>query len=261
MRPVLAFLFIFFMQSVSAQDTSLFQRKEYHYAEGKTLPYRILYPEKYDRKKKYPLVLVLHGAGERGNNNQSQLVHGAKLFLDAANRKDFPAIVVFPQCPSNSFWASVKIDTTVRPFGIGFDYSQEANWPLTAANELVRRISADEAVDHSRIYVSGLSMGGMGTFEMVCRYPDMFAAALPICGGADLVSYSNWNGKTPFWIFHGEVDAVVNVKLSREANDKLKEIKVPVKYTEYPGVNHNSWDNAFAEPDFLKWMFGQKKKK
>lgn len=261
MRPVLAILFIFFLQTVSAQDTSLFQRKEYHFAEGKILPYRILYPEKYDRKKKYPLVLMLHGAGERGNNNQAQLVHGSKLFLDPANRKDFPAIVVFPQCPSNSFWASVKIDTTVRPFGISFDYTQEANWPLTAANELVRHISANEAVDLSRIYVSGLSMGGMGTFEMVCRYPDMFAAALPICGGADLASYSNWKGKTPFWIFHGEADVVVNVKLSREANDKLKEINVPVKYTEYPGVNHNSWDNAFAEPDFLKWMFGQKKKK
>jgi predicted peptidase len=261
MRLLLAFVALLFSGLVSAQVPVVFEKKEYKFAEGKVLPYRILYPENYDKSKKYPLVLFLHGAGERGNDNEKQLVHGSKLFLDAENRKKYPAIVIFPQCPANSFWASVKVDTTVKPRAILFDYAGEANWPLIAANELVQKITSEEAVDLKRIYVAGLSMGGMGTFESVYRYPKLYAAALPICGGADLTSYSNWTGKTPFWIFHGDADPVVNVKLSRDANEKLKSIKAKVKYTEYPGVNHNSWDSAFAEPYFLKWMFQQKSKK
>lgn len=261
MRVFFVFVALFFSGTITAQTTASFERKEFKYDTEKVLPYRILYPENYDRTKKYPLVLFLHGAGERGSDNEMQLVHGSRLFLDEENRKKFPAIVIFPQCPSNSFWASIKIDTTVKPRAFSFDYSGEANWPLTAANELVQKIMSEEAVDQRRIYIAGLSMGGMGTFESVYRYPKLYAAALPICGGADLNSYSKWTGKTPFWIFHGDADAVVNVKLSREATEKLKSIKAKVKYTEYPGVNHNSWDNAFAEADFLKWMFGQKRKK
>lgn len=262
MRFILVIVALLFGGTVLAQaPPAQFEKKEYNYAEGKVLPYRILYPENYDKSKKYPLVLFLHGAGERGNDNEKQLVHGSKLFLDAVSRKKFPAIVIFPQCPANSFWASIKIDTSVRPRVLAFDYTGEANWPLTAANELVHKIVSEEGVDERRIYVAGLSMGGMGTFEAVYRNPTLYAAALPICGGADLNSYGSWTGKTPFWIFHGDADPVVTVKLSRDATEKLKSIKANVKYTEYPGVNHNSWDNAFAEPDFLKWMFGQKKKK
>jgi predicted peptidase len=261
MRLLLSFIALLFAGIISAQNPAVFEKREYNFAEGKVLPYRILYPENYDKSKKYPLVLFLHGAGERGNDNEKQLVHGSKLFLDPENRKKFPAIVIFPQCPSNSFWASITVDTTVKPRVLAFDYTREANWPLTAANELVQKVTSEEAVDQRRIYVAGLSMGGMGTFETVYRYPNLYAAALPICGGADLKSYSNWTGKTPFWIFHGDADPVVTVKLSRDAHEKLKSIKAKVKYTEYPGVNHNSWDSAFAEPAFLKWMFQQKKKK
>ena len=261
MRLLLAFITLLFTLTVSAQTSATFEKRQYHYADEKILPYRILYPENYDRAKKYPLVLFLHGAGERGDDNEKQLVHGSKLFLDEENRKKFPAIVIFPQCPFNSFWAAIKVDTTVKPRMISFDYKSEANWPLLAANELVQKVTSEEAVDRRRIYVAGLSMGGMGTFEIVYRNPKMYAAALPICGGADLNNYTTWTGKTPFWIFHGDADPVVPVKFSRDANEKLKSIKADVKYTEYPGVNHNSWDNTFAEPDFLKWMFQQKQKK
>ena len=236
-------------------------KKEFAFAQGKTLPYRILYPDNYDKTKKYPLLLFLHGAGERGNDNERQLTWGAKLFLKSENRANFPAIVVFPQCPEESFWAVVKIDRNKQPFTIDFDYAGEPNWPLTAANELVKRLSNEEAVDKSRIYVSGLSMGGMGTFESVYRYPDLYAAALPICGGGDVNRYDKRVTKTPFWVFHGAADAVVDVKLSREMVDKLKTLKSEVKYSEYPGVNHNSWENAFAEPEYLSWMFMHKRKK
>lgn len=239
------------------QDLSLYQKKEYVHAEGKLLPYRILYPENYDKSKKYPLILFLHGAGERGNDNEKQLVHGSKLFLNEENRKNFPAIVVFPQCPAESFWAVTKADRTVQPVKFSFDYDEPANWPLTAANDLVKKLKKEEGVDPSKVYITGLSMGGMGTFESVFRYPELYAAALPICGGGDVDHYDLRILKTAFWIFHGAADAVVNVKLSQEMTEKLKSLKAEVNYTEYPGVNHNSWDNAFAEPTFLSWMFSK----
>ncbi|HET9744154.1 MAG TPA: dienelactone hydrolase family protein [Chitinophagaceae bacterium] len=236
-----------------------YEKKSFVY-NGNTLPYRILYPANYDKSKKYPLLLFLHGAGERGKDNEKQLIHGSRLFLTDANRKNFPAIVVFPQCPAESFWAVSKIDRTVQPFKIEFDYTVQPNWPLVAANELVKTLMNDEAVDKKRVYITGLSMGGMGTFESVYRYPDLYAAALPICGGGDVKHYDNKVAKIPFWIFHGAADAVVDPKLSREMVEKLRSLKAEVKYSEYPGVNHNSWDNAFAEPDYLSWMLKHKKK-
>jgi predicted peptidase len=227
---------------------------------GNALPYRILYPENYDRTKKYPLILFLHGAGERGNDNEKQLIHGARLFLKDENRKSNPAIVVFPQCPKDSYWASVEIDRSTQPLKISFNYNAPPQWPLVAANELVRKIVNEEAVDKTRVYVTGLSMGGMGTFESVFRYPDLYAAALPICGGGDTAAYDKRVKKTAFWVFHGADDSVVDVKLSREMLAKLKTLKVENKYSEYPGVDHNSWDNAFAEPQYLSWMLKHKRK-
>ena len=238
----------------------VYEKKEFVFAEGKTLPYRILYPANYDKTKKYPLLLFLHGAGERGKDNEKQLAWGSKLFITDENRKNFPAIVVFPQCPEESFWAVTKIDRSTTPFKIEFDYTAEPNWPLAAANELVKKISKEESVDKSRIYISGLSMGGMGTFESVYRYPDIYAAALPICGGGDVNHYDKRVAKVPFWVFHGAADAVVNVKLSQEMVEKLKSLKAEVRYSEYPGVNHDSWKNAFAEPDYLSWILLHKKK-
>jgi predicted peptidase len=250
-----------FLAKKKTEDAALsvYQKKEF-VLNGNTLPYRILYPENYDKTKKYPMILILHGAGERGKDNEKQLTHGAKLFLKEENRKKFPSIIIFPQCPAESFWAATKMDRTVQPFKIDFDYTAEANWPLVAANELAKKLSNEEAVDKSKIYITGLSMGGMGTFESVYRYPGMYAAALPICGGGDKLRYDKRIVKTAFWVFHGAADAVVDVKLSREMVDKLKSLKTEVKYSEYPGVNHNSWDNAFAEPDYLSWMFSHKKK-
>jgi len=248
-------------KKISDPALAPFEKREYDFAEGKKLPYRILYPENYDKTKKYPLLLLLHGGGERGNDNEKQLVHGAKLFLKEENRKKFPAIIVAPQCPEDTYWASVKIDRTKQPFAIEFDYSAAPNWPLTAANELVKKMINEEAVDKSRVYITGLSMGGMGTFESVYRYPDLYAAALPVCGGANVNKYDKRMTKTAFWIFHGAADPVVDVKLSREMVDKLKSLKAEVKYSEYPGVSHNSWDNAFAEKDYLSWMLAHKKKK
>lgn len=249
---------IFCVSAAFSQDPSMFEKKQFTSPDGQKLLYRILLPPQYDRSKKYPLVLFLHGAGERGNDNEKQLLHGSKQFLDARTRKKFPAIVVFPQCPADDFWSSVKFDRNTTPLRFDFDYeSRPAPQSLLLSIQLVRDLIAHESVDTRRIYITGLSMGGMGTFEAVYRYPDLFAAALPICGGGDTLHYQRV--KTPFWVFHGGADQVVNPKYSRAMVNRLKDVKVKVKYTEYPGVNHNSWDNAFAEKKYLAWMFGKRK--
>jgi len=259
MRQFLTLLLLLSGLTVFSQDLSLYQKKEFMYSEGKVLPYRILYPENYDKNKKYPLVLFLHGAGERGSDNEKQLMHGSKLFLTPENRKNFPAIVIFPQCPENSFWSSVSVDRSKSPVSFEFNYENAITWPLDAVQKLVTQLQADEAIDKKKCYITGLSMGGMGTFELVYRFPKLFAAAMPICGGGDSVHYDKRVKKVSFWVFHGAVDAVVNVKESIAMVNKLKELKVAVTYTEYPNVNHNSWDNAFAEPTFLSWMFSHKR--
>ncbi|WP_290793836.1 alpha/beta hydrolase-fold protein [Flavihumibacter sp. UBA7668] len=260
MRFLLFFIALhFFVTSLPAQDLSLYEKKTFISSRGDTLPYRILYPLNYDAGKKYPLILVLHGAGERGNNNESQLTHGGKLFLADSNRTKFPAIVVFPQCPQNSYWAKANVNRNVTPYEIKFDYSGVASGPLNAALELTHQLLEGGSVNKKRIYITGLSMGGMGTFEAVFREPKLFAAAAPICGGGNPAMYSKQTAKVPFRIFHGAADAVVNVQLSRDMVTRLKELKAAVLYQEYPGVNHNSWDNSFAEPDFLGWFFSKKK--
>lgn len=261
MKKILLTIIMFGCLNAIAQDLSLYQKRFFFNKKGDTLRYRILFPENYDKTKKYPLVLFLHGAGERGGDNEKQLMHGAKLFLSPEARKNFPCIVLFPQCPSESFWSSMKADRSKTPvvFDFDFDYSRPSNVPLLLSIDVVKRIIKEENVDKNRVYITGLSMGGMGTFEAVYRYPKLFAAALPICGGGDSKSYDKRFKKIPFWVFHGEVDGAVNVKYSREMVDRLKLIGASVKYSEYPGVNHNSWDNAFAEPDFLSWMFSNRK--
>ncbi|MBZ5855933.1 carboxylesterase family protein [Flavihumibacter profundi] len=255
---ILVFLLIAGMFShAGAQDLSLYEKRTFISPEGDTLPYRILYPENYDRGKKYPLVLFLHGAGERGNDNELQLVHGSKLFLADSNRRKYPAIVIIPQCPLNVAWSSVSVDRQKQPMEFHFSYKNPLSAPLRSAIALTQSLINSESVDAKRVYITGLSMGGMGTYEAVYHMPKLFAAAAPICGGGDAASYTRKTAKVPFWIFHGDADAVVNVQLSRDMVARLKELKGKVKYTEYPGVNHNSWDNAFAEPDFLAWIFAQ----
>lgn len=254
------FLLLLIVEAAGAQDFDAYEKRLFVSAAGDTLPYRILFPKDYGKDKiKYPLVLFLHGAGERGNDNEKQLTHGARLFLDSIHRTTYPGIVVFPQCAQNAYWSSVKIDRSTSPIGLDFDYTRAPSSPLLSAIELVRKLMTEERIESSRIYIVGLSMGGMGTFEAVYRNPKLFAAAIPICGGGDTVRYDKRIRKVPFWIFHGDKDAVVGVQHSRAMVRRLKDIKANVRYTEYPGVNHNSWDYAFVEPKFLEWFFSHKR--
>ena len=157
-------------------------KKSYVNELGQSLSYQILYPANYNPSTQYPVVLVLHGAGERGDDNVAQMKYGTQVFLNPENQAKFPSIVIFPQCPKDSYWSSVKIDRTQKPTSFVFDYSQNINWPLQSAIDLVKSLVKSKVADKKRLYIMGLSMGGMGTMEAVSRNPKMFAAAIPICG-------------------------------------------------------------------------------
>jgi len=248
---------LLFIQQSWSQDLSKYE-KHWFIQNGDTLPYRLLLPENYDASKKYPVVFFLHGAGERGNDNEKQLVHGAKLFLKEENRKNFHAIVVFPQCATNSFWSNVefKMDNGKRAFL--FQEAGEPTKSMKLAQELLTTIIKTYPVAKKQIYVGGLSMGGMGTFEIVRRNPKLFAAAFPICGGANVATAPSLK-KTNWWVFHGGKDDVVPPSLSENMVEAMKKEKVSVKFTLYPNANHNSWDATFAEPELLTWLFSQRK--
>ncbi len=226
-----------------------------------TFPYRILYPKNFDSAKRYPLILFLHGAGERGNDNVKQLTHGAALFASDSTMERFPAIVVFPQCPTDSYWANVR--TTTNPDGtrrFNFPAKGKPTPPLAAVLALMDSLVNSENVDKAKVYVGGLSMGGMGTFELLARRPKMFAAAFPICGGGNPKNVNRYAKNVKLWVFHGEADNVVPLIHSQAMVDAIKKAKGDVRFSVYPGVGHNSWDNAFAEPELLPWLFRVSKK-
>lgn len=259
MKKISLFLIVFicFLFPVTAQDFSLY--KKYTLVQnGDSIPYRILLPENFDASKKYPLVIFLHGSGERGNDNEKQLTHGAKLFLQEENRKKFPAIVVFPQCSQRSFWSNTQFlldDKGERNF-----YFVNGGEPSTAMKmliTLVNNLFVQYKIKKDQVYVGGLSMGGMGTFELVNRMPQTFAAAVPVCGGANPSIAPNLK-KTNWWVFHGAKDYIVPPKYSQDMVKAMKKNAVPVKFTLYPDANHNSWDAAFKEPDLLKWLFSKR---
>ncbi len=252
-RNILLWVSVTLIFSLYAQN-ELYLKKTFIYKTD-TLPYRILYPENYNKSEKYPLFLFLHGAGERGSDNNLQLVHGAKLFTDSINRKAFPAIVVFPQCVKNGFWAPIKD----RKDGFDFGNTRKPTPQMQMVIRLLKQLQKTEAVDTKRIYVAGLSMGGMGTFDLICRYPKKFAAAVPICGGVE-ISRLKKVVNVPIRMYHGGADNVVSPEHSRNAYIELKARGAQnVELFVFPGVGHDSWTNAFAQEDFLQWIFSQKK--
>lgn len=253
-KAVLLFALVSLVLSAISQEKEIYSKMNFIRGTD-TLRYRLLYPLNYNPKKKYPVVLFLHGAGERGSDNEIQLTHGWKLFADSLNRAKYPAFVVFPQCPVNEFWARISTNRITQQWE--FASSEPMTRPLTMVSALMDSFATSGSVNKKKIYIGGLSMGGMGTFDMLWRKPGFFAAAFPICGGGDSTKASVYGKKFPIWIFHGADDPVVNVNNSRRMVAALEASKAKVKYTEYPGVKHDSWNNAFAEPELMSWIFAQ----
>jgi predicted peptidase len=224
---------------------------------GVTHRYQVYVPADWDKHHKWPVLLFLHGYGERGDDGllSTDIGIGHAIRTHAAL---FTFLVVIPQCSTSSLWTKSDMQEIA----------------LAALEQTIREFKGDR----DRLYLSGLSMGGYGTWDMAVRYPGKFAGLAPVCGGirapglpelhASLLddpkvsdAYAETArriGRTPVWIFHGDADEAVPVEESRKMAEALRAANANVKYTEYPGVGHNSWDKAYSEPDFVPWLLSQK---
>jgi predicted peptidase len=222
-------------------------------SDGQELKYRLLKPAKIEEGKKYPLVVFLHGAGERGDDNKAQLKYFPTMMVKTEYREKYPCFILAPQCPNGKSWAGFG-----RRRGKSADSDQPTD-ELKAVMNAVEQTIKENPVDTSRLYLTGLSMGGFGSWDWVAREPDRFAAVVPICGGGD-PSKADRLTKTPIWAVHGDADPVVPVDQTRRMIEAIKQAGGNPKYSELKGVEHNSWTPAYTERDgVVKWMFEQKK--
>lgn len=234
-----------------------YEKKTYTGKDGSVLLYRQLSPES-SKGGKYPLILFLHGAGERGNDNEAQLTHGSGIFQNPANEEKYPAYVLFPQCPAGTTWAfDEQKSWSLGPDEIPAD-EPEAKMMTLLIGLVKDFIASHPDVNPRKVYVMGLSMGGIATYDITSRYPEVFAAAVPICGAVNPAKVKKAAG-VKFSIYHGDHDSVVPVACSREAYKALKAAGAKVRYKEFAGCDHGSWNPAFNEPDFMPWLFKQHK--
>ncbi|RYF75491.1 MAG: hypothetical protein EOO39_06860, partial [Cytophagaceae bacterium] len=244
----------------SVSDTTLYLKKSFTFRRDYTLPYRMLEPLEKDTKVKYPLVVVLHGAGEKGTDNERQLLNGGDAFASLDSRIRFQSYVVFPQCPKPDNWTTFGfLKNPGEAIQIG-KYDKQASEPLRATLALIDRLVADGNVDKNRVYIVGLSMGGFGALEALSLRPGLFAAAVPICGGGDTTACEKYARKVPIWLFHSQDDPIIPVGLSRAIVTRLRTLKAEPQYTEYYNAGRYSWREAFAESTLLPWLFSQNRK-
>jgi predicted peptidase len=196
--------------------------------------------------------VFLHGMGERGADNVSQLVNGvSEFFASDAAMDRFPAVVIAPQCPdgedsNEASWSNWKTGTPA------------ITKPTRLVLEIAEAVRKELTIDSDRMYIGGLSMGGFGTWNVIQEYPDLFAAAFPICGGGD-PKKAERIAKLPLWVFHGAKDETVPPQLSRDMVQAIQAAGGHPGYSEYPDVGHDSWTNAFEEPRLLPWLFVQRR--
>ena len=217
----------------AAQWTGTFEQGNF---EGK-LPFLLRVPMDLKNGGKYPLLLFLHGAGERGNDNKKQLKHDPTKLAPADVFTKNPMIVAAPQCPADQWWSGQTLQNAIH---------------------LVKSLQKELPVDPQRIYITGLSMGGFGTWGALALEPELFAAAIPICGGGNPKSAETF-AKVPIWAFHGDADPTVKVEGTRSMIEALKKAGGSPQYTEYPGVGHDSWTRTYKDPELYRWLLAQKK--
>ncbi|HEX8546213.1 MAG TPA: alpha/beta hydrolase-fold protein, partial [Cytophagaceae bacterium] len=214
---------LFFPSMIFAQTLDSYQRKEF-VLNGDTLKYRIHFPENYDAKKKYPVITYLHGSGERGSDNETPITIGGQFFISKPNNA-YDYITIFPQCPANQSWRHlVENPDSTKHAEFDISFTKQAERPSVLVKSLLDQLQKDKVADPSQMYIGGSSMGGFGTFDMVERYPNYFAAAFPICGGGDVAKAGEFANKVSVWIFHGAEDNVVYPERSRVYYKKLKEL-------------------------------------
>jgi predicted peptidase len=185
-----------------------------------------------------PVILFLHGAGESGSDGVLPTTVGIGPAV-VREPERFPALIVFPQASRGYGWQGFNLDTAVA-----------------ALDDVAKNF----AIDEDRVYVTGISMGGYGAWQLASMHPERFAAAVPICGGVrgSHERAAQRLARMPQWIFHGDADDIIKVSESRMMVAALRNAGAPIRYTEYAGVRHNSWDRAYAEPELLPWLLAQR---
>ena len=215
------------------------------------MPYRLFVPAQYDRSKNYPLVLWLHGSQGRGRDNVRNITGGnylgAHIWTTDSNQWVHPCFVVAPQCPETTLWVSND----------GRDTPPDQ---IDAVVDLLANLRTSLSIDSNRIYVAGQSLGGIAVWEIVSRYPDIFAAALPLCGIGNTRKAPEL-ARLSIWAFHGAADSTIPVERTREMVEAIRHAGGHPLYTEYDGIGHAVWNRAFRERDLLKWVFAQRRTK
>jgi predicted peptidase len=251
----LLFILLFFVNSQLAfSQSSRFSINRY-IVKGDTLNYRLLFPDA-DTLRRYPLVIFLHGSGERGNDNEAQLKWGVMNFATDQNMMLHPAIVIAPQCPEKMSWSNFSRGKSSSDMRL----QAEPAKPMELLIGLIHQLMRTMPVDSNRIYITGLSMGGFGTYDAIERYPDLFAAAVPVCGGGDPTKASSI-AHTPIWIFQGAEDPAVNPSYTLDMFEALTKLGAHPGITQYPEVGHFSWLGAYSDPLMIEWLFRQHKVK
>jgi lysophospholipase L1-like esterase/poly(3-hydroxybutyrate) depolymerase len=251
LAPVLVFLVL--GGALSAQTspalTELFAEGAVTH-ESRRLPYRLLAPDDFDANKRFPLVLFLHGMGERGSDNRQQLKFLPQWMATPERRAEMPCFLLAPQCPVDTTWNEVDW-RTMRAGEV-----EKPHWAQGALEAALAKVLRDHPIDLDRIYVTGLSMGGFGAWEFAARHPDWFAACLPVCGGGNPGFAPRLQG-LPIWAWHGAADRVVPPSASRSMVDALEKLGAPIQYRELEKVGHDSWSAAYGDDGALEWMFEQ----
>lgn len=231
-----------------------FEARTFTGADGKTQPYCLLKPKDYDATKQYPLVLFLHGVGESGTDNKAQLRNGVYFFASDTMMAQHPCFVVAPQCPGGKRW--VEVDWSLPSHVIPAQPSD----PMALTLQLLDALPKEFSIDARRIYVTGLSMGGFGAWDILVRRPKLFAAAIPVCGGGDEHTAATIKS-IPIWAFHGDRDGTVMTSRSRNMVTALEKVGAHPRYSELMNVGHNAWDYAYNSTDIYEWLFAQRRKK
>jgi len=229
-----------------------FEAKEWKADDGTTVLYRWSAPGSPEAGKKYPLVMFLHGSGERGTDNKAHLKHGVSDILKQAEALKEPCFLIAPQCPPELFWWKETHQKNSRLKG-----GNESKY-MSAVLALVDHAIKEHPVDAKRFYVTGLSMGGFATWDLLAAAPDRIAAAIPICGGGDAKNVDPFKD-VPIWAFHGEKDNIVAVSATREMIAALEAAGGKPKATFYPEFGHDSWTATYRNPEVIRWLFSQRK--
>jgi predicted peptidase len=249
---LLAALFCLAFNFLQAQS-SRFERENFTNDKGDTLRYRLLTPD-YALRQKYPLVIFLHGSGERGSDNEKQLQWGVQNFATDQMMVAHPAYVLAPQCPDKQGWSNLDRKKGSREMKL----LPQPSKPLELLIALIKELIQKNPIDTTRIYITGLSMGGYGTFDALERYPQLFAAAVPVCGAGDTSRVATI-AQVPIWIFHGADDAAVDPLCSIDMHTALLKAGAHPGLTIYPNVGHFSWLGAYSDPAMMEWLFRQHK--